>query len=284
MRASKTALLVSALRGLASTKAAPLILDPHAGRFLPRPWAMALAFAGRRPRAGAFLRWLPDVISPGRLQHIALRTRVIDDVLARELERGARQVVLLGAGFDTRAYRLPSLALASVFELDHPATQRQKRACASDLAPLAGAHHFVAVDFERDDLGARLRNTAFDPVAPSVFVWEGVMMYLSDPAIDATLHAVVSSMAGGSLLVASYYDASGASGPPSYATASLAALLGEPFRTRFSPSEAARRLGEHGLFVEADSGRDDWAREHGEVPRGSAQERVVCARRIPCRG
>jgi methyltransferase (TIGR00027 family) len=278
-RPSTTALFVSALRAIASTQASPLFLDPHAGRFLPRSWARAIDLAGRQPRAGAILRFLPDLISPGRLQHIALRTRVIDDALAREVERGVRQVVLLGAGFDTRAYRLTSLASASVLEVDHPATQQRKRARASDLVPYARAHQFVPVDFERDDLAARLRSSAFDALTPSVFVWEGVLMYLSEAAIHATLQAVARSMAEGSLLVASYYDPSGASGRPSFATTGLAALVGEPFRTRFSPSEAARRLGEHGLCVEVDSGRNDWAREHGVVARGSAQERVLLARR-----
>jgi methyltransferase (TIGR00027 family) len=278
-RPSSTALLVTALRALASTEPEPLIVDAHASRFLPRSWARAVAFAYGRPRAGGLIRWLPDAISLGRLQHIALRTRVIDDALTREMWRGTRQVVLLGAGFDTRAYRLAALGPALVLEIDHPATQRRKRSRAADLVPCAREHRFVAVDFERDDLASCLKNVVFDARAASVFVWEGVLMYLTERAIHATLGAIASSMAEGSLLIASYYDSSGASGPPSRTTSGLASLLGERFRTRLSPAEAARMLTKHGFFVEADTGRNDWAREHGAVARGRAEERLVFARR-----
>jgi len=225
------------------------------------------------------LRRLPDVISPGRLQHIALRTRVIDEVLVREVQAGVKELVLLGAGFDTRAYRLPELRGTRLVEIDHPATQRRKRALGRDLPASVSEHLFVALDFERDDLGARLADAPFALAKPCVFVWEGVTMYLSIAAIRSTLGALASHLAPGSLLVMSYYDSSGASGPPSRMTTALASLLGERFRTRLAPHEAAALVEEFGFAVEHDSGRDDWARAWNQVTLGAAQERVLLARR-----
>lgn len=278
-RASTTALLVAALRALASTGSAPLLSDPYAGRFLPRPLAKAIELSSRRRRTAALLRLVPDAISPGRLQHIALRTRVIDDAVASEMTRGIGQLVLLGAGFDTRAFRLGALTGARVLEVDHPATQRRKLARSRGLVPRAREHHLVPVDFERDDLEAQLRAGPFVASEPCVVVWEGVLMYLSLEAIEATLGALSSLMAAGSLLIASYYDVSGASGPPSRVTTRLAALVGERFVTCLAAPEAAFLVTRFGFAPEADSGRNDWALTHGRAPRGSAQERVILARR-----
>ena len=79
---------------------------------------------------------------------------LVDDLVTTALDAGAHQLVLLGAGYDTRGLRLTSAAASSVFEVDHPATQAHKRAA---LAPAAAhATTYVPVDFERDDLGAAL--------------------------------------------------------------------------------------------------------------------------------
>jgi methyltransferase (TIGR00027 family) len=279
-RASGTALLVTALRALASLGEDPLIDDGAARQFLPRSWSRLIDVLARLPHGAALLRRAPDLISPGRLEHIALRTDVVDAYVRRELARGATELVILGAGFDTRAQRLPELARAIVFEVDHPATQAKKRERARGLEITARARHFVPVDFERGSLARALQASGFDASAPSAFIWEGVTMYLTPETIRATLGELRALVSPGSSLLLTYYDASGASGPPSTLTPFLAALLGEPFRTSFSPSEAAALLAEFGFSVEADSGRNDWARARGRTPRGRAQERVAVARRL----
>jgi methyltransferase (TIGR00027 family) len=277
-RASGTATLVTALRALASLGENRLIDDTAARHLLPRSWSHAIGLVGRVPRGAALLRRAPDLISPGRLEHIALRTSVIDACIRRELARGATELVILGAGFDTRAHRLRELAQTTVYEVDHPATQARKRERTRRLEIAARARRFVPVDFERGSLEGDLRASGFDANAPSVFIWEGVTMYLTLQAIRATLGELSTLASPGSSLLFTYYDGSGASGPPSTVTPLLAALLGEPFRTSFSPSEAAALLAEFGFRVEEDSGRNDWARARGRKPRGRAQERVALAR------
>jgi methyltransferase (TIGR00027 family) len=281
--ASHTATLVAALRAIAATGKTSLIADPTSLRLLPRSWSRAIELLHRTAAGAALLRLAPEAVSPGRLEHIALRTNVVDAHLRSELERGANQVVLLGAGFDTRGYRLGELEHAILFEVDHPATQRSKRRRAGDLKSVAEEQRFVGVDFEREELVARLVAQGFDASASSAFVWEGVTMYLSLEAIKRTLAALSELAAPGSSLLVSYYDASGASGPPSHATEILAALLGEPFRTRLAPAEAGALLGEFGFRLERDTGRDDWARVHGRAPRGSVQERIAVGRRVGAR-
>jgi len=277
-RASSTALCVAALRALESASEAPLVVDGSAARLLPPLWSKAFAYAERSKLARAALYALPDVLSPGRLQHIALRTKVIDDFVACELALGATQLVLLGAGFDTRAYRLAAAARASVFEVDHPATQADKRARGALLSPCARAQHFIATDFEREGFAAPLVAAGFSPAARSVVLWEGVTMYLSLAAVSRTLAQIRGLCAPETALLVTYHDASGASGPASRSTALLARLLGEPFRSACSPREMRALLGEHGFAVEGDTGRDDWARVSGRLARGRAHERLVVAR------
>jgi methyltransferase (TIGR00027 family) len=277
-RASSTALCVAALRALESESDAPLVLDEPAARLLPPAWSKAFAYAGRSRFTSAALRALPDVLSPGRLQHIALRTRVIDDLVTRELALGATQLVLLGAGFDTRAYRLAAAARATVFEVDHPATQADKRARGAALVPRSRAQHFIATDFEREGFAAPLVAAGFSPAARSVFLWEGVTMYLPLAAIARTLAEARGLCGPETALLVTYHDASGASGPASRSTALMARLLGEPFRSDSSPGEMRALLGEHGFAVEGDTGRDDWARASGRIPRGRAHERLAVAR------
>jgi methyltransferase (TIGR00027 family) len=119
---------------------------------------------------------------------IALRHRYADETLAAAYAGGTRQCVVLGAGLDTIAYRNQHPDLR-VFEVDHPATQAWKRERLAE-AGIDAAATYVAVDFEREDLMERLVAEGFDPGAPAVFVWLGVVPYLTREAVAATLRAI----------------------------------------------------------------------------------------------
>jgi methyltransferase (TIGR00027 family) len=204
---------------------------------------------------------------------------VIDELVTRELQAGATELVFLGAGFDTRAYRLEGMGGATVFELDHPATQARKRALGSGLVTRARAHHFIAADLEREDPRVPLVSAGFRMASRSAVLFEGVTMYLGWPAIERTLGALEALCAPGSALLLTYHDGSGSSGRASRSTALLARLLGEPFRTESSPSAMRALLAVHGFCVESDTGRDDWARAAARPARGRAHERLIVARR-----
>ena len=122
---------------------------------------------------------------------IALRHRLAEQALAAAYDRGTRQCVVLGAGLDTIAYRNDHADLR-VFEVDHPATQAWKRERLAE-AGIAEAATYVGVDFERDDLTARLVEDGFDATRPAVFVWLGVVPYLTRAAVAVTLRAIAAS-------------------------------------------------------------------------------------------
>src|SRR5436305_911210 len=119
---------------------------------------------------------------------IAARSRIAEDALAAAVKRGARQLVVLGAGLDTTAYRaLPSQDLR-MFEVDHPATQAWKRERLVEAGiQLPASLTFVPVDFERATLPEGLGASGFDPAQPTFFTWLGVVPYLTDEAIFSTL-------------------------------------------------------------------------------------------------
>lgn len=278
-RASLTAIWVAALRGLSRHDRPGITDDPVARRLLPWPYTMVLGAADRAPFAAQAAMRAAAFVSRDWSRHVALRTRAIDDALTAELRAGARQVILLGAGLDARAFRLDALADAIVFEVDHPATQAHKRERVAHLRPRAREVRFVPMDFERDDLTEELARAGHERGAPTVLVWEGVTMYLAPEAIDATLLAIATMTNPGSCLLATYYDVT--SHPGDLALGMLVRLAGEPFKTRMAPEQVRERLARAGFSVESDEGNYEWSVRY--LGRGGAPslERLVRARRVP---
>jgi methyltransferase (TIGR00027 family) len=151
------------------------------------PWAEALAGP-----EGEALAQRVDQIMAHRELWVATRTAVIDQqVLARtRAPEPVRQVVLLGAGLDTRAARLATPGVR-FFEVDHPASQADKleRLRRMPGYPVAAAA-YVACDFERDDFIGRLLEAGFRDEAPALVIWEGVTPYLLEPAVRGTLRSI----------------------------------------------------------------------------------------------
>lgn len=125
--------------------------------------------------------------SLGRLL-TAARSRIAEDAISKAVERGVRQVVILGAGLDTFALRNPHAASIRVFEVDHPATQAWKRQLLAgvELEPPPWLT-FVPVDFERDGLQQKLSSAGFQSSSPAFFTWLGVVPYLTHEAIASAL-------------------------------------------------------------------------------------------------
>ena len=195
--------------------------------------------------------------------HVALRTRAIDDALRESLAGGVRQIVVLGAGLDGRAYRMDELGGAAVFEVDHPSTQRDKRARlrAANIEPKARDVRLVPVDFERDDLATSLAREGFSAEQPSFWIWEGVTVYLTRAAIAGTLLVVGAASAPGSRIAVTYV-------PPREPRLErvllagghvVARVIGEPIRGFVTPEEVAELGGQAGLAVHTDEGADAWA-------------------------
>lgn len=144
----------------------------------------------------------------GDLGFIVARCRYMDDVLSEELDRGIRQLVILGAGYDSRAYRFDRLKDGvKVFEIDHPVTQNNKLKHLERIlgsGGLPGYVAFVPIDFTQQTLAARLPEYGYSERLKTLFIWEGVTMYLDAPSVDSTLAFVASHSAPGSAIVFDY--------------------------------------------------------------------------------
>ena len=138
----------------------------------------------------------------GLMNFAMARERYIEEVMVRELRNGAEQIIVLGAGFDTRSYRLPEAVDVPVFEVDHPTTQAAKReALRGVVDPLPANVRFVGVDFDHDDLGVQLRLAGYGENRRTLFVWQGVIVYLSREGADNTLAFIAKHSAPGSVVV-----------------------------------------------------------------------------------
>lgn len=211
-------------------------------------------------------------VSEGQ-DYMPLRVMAIDDELERSVRAGARQLVILGAGLDTRAHRLALLRDVSVFEVDHPATQRYKRPRASKLPRCAESLAYVPVDFERDELSPRLAAAGYDARRPTVWIWEGVVMYLSDAALRSTLRSIRQESAPGSTLLVHYHEPDGSRGR--HAINALLALWQEPQIGPRSRATMRDELQSAGFHVERDSGASDWAERAGVPAPTASRGRIM---------
>ena len=274
-RPSRTALRVALRRAAHQVfDARPLVFeDPLAIRILG-PHAAELE---RTP--GRVLNRKPRPHSVGLRAFLVVRSRFAEDVLARAVATGVMQYVVLGAGLDTFAHRNPYAGLR-VFEVDHPATQEWKR----ELVAGTGLAHperltYVPVDFEHQSLHDGLNAAGFDPTAPAVFTWLGVVPYLTLEAFRSTISFIAGRPSGSA--VTFDYAQPRATLPylEQLALDSLAyrvSLSGEHFKLFFIPAEIASELavfrdiedlGTSDLNARYFANRHDRLRLHGEAPR-----------------
>jgi methyltransferase (TIGR00027 family) len=137
---------------------------------------------------------------------LVARCRIMDDLLQECLNEGLQQLVVLGAGFDSRAYRFEQLKHGvKVFEVDHPATQEIKtKKVRSIFGELPDYVTYVGLDFTRETLRGCLLENGYDEHLKSLFIWEGVVMYLNQQAVESTLDFIVHHSGSGSQVVFDY--------------------------------------------------------------------------------
>ncbi|TMA86099.1 MAG: SAM-dependent methyltransferase [Deltaproteobacteria bacterium] len=236
---------------------------PPAGRIVDDPYARW--FLGPMSRATlasweASGRWgrLAERLSPGLTAWVLTRHRYIDDCLVRALEGDVDQVVLLGAGYDTRAYRFArQLGGRPVFEVDFPATSRRKaRIVARHAGELPRTTvRIVEIDFQSQSLRERLLASGFRENTRNFFIWEGVSMYLTREAVKATLRTVYELSAVGSEIAMDFWYL--IDQPDMVSTAyrlspNLLSFIGEPITFGIHPEDVGpflERLGLHPLEV-----------------------------------
>jgi methyltransferase (TIGR00027 family) len=275
---SRSALTVASLRAVHQLLDEPLVF--------PDPIALPLlgASAEAALRDDPFV--LNDPMSRGLRGALVVRSRFVEDELARCVAAGVRQYVLLGAGLDTYAYRNPyGDEGLRVFEVDHPGTQRWKQQLLADAGiGVPPSLAFVPVDFERDDLGGALRQAGFRADQAACVSWMGVTMYLTADAVLRTL-GTVAGFAAGSCLCFDYRVPATMLNPIERVVSDVLeqqiAALGEPWLSTFDPAQLQSQLLELG-FSSAESATPDdlnvryFARRKDGLRTGGGV-RIMCA-------
>ena len=229
----------AAARALHREEPPPWVLDDH----------LALGLAGEE--GVSITRRLRDELSAEDLltfsRWMCVRARLAEDVVERAVASGTRQYAILGAGWDSFAYRRPDLLVRlRVFEIDHPASQAWKRERLAELGVSLPANLvFAPVDFETQTLSAGLLAAGFDFAAGTVFSWIGVTMYLTLAAIEATLETVAVCPPD-SRIVLTYNPPPSSLHDEGLAMHSrmsrLVGEMGEPWISLFTPAEAEALL------------------------------------------
>ena len=259
--------------------------DPLARRFLTWPLSL-VGWMGRLAGVRRLVSWYIDRRWPGVRSSVVARTRLIDEVITASLQQTTRQVVILGAGFDSRAYRLPSLRGVPVFEVDHPDTQRAKRRIIDRIrADLTSHVRFVACDFTEHALDSAMAAAGYRRRIPTIILWEGVTNYLSEGDVDVTLRWCAQS-APASRVLFTYVHRDLLTRPGSFVgTESLFASLekaGERITWGIEPQALVTFLSERGLSLESDAGAAEYrTRYFGDAARrmrGHEFYRVAVAR------
>ena len=217
--ASRTALATSLMRELHSRHdPAPLLDDDWGDRLVPDTVRAALCqrvLDSMPPAArGKAAELTPAAVLGQSLRanaayaDVITRTRYAEDALEAAVERGVKQYVIIGAGFDSFAYRRPSWAAElAVFEIDHPATQAMKRQRLAECGVDASTSvEFIAADLSAEALGSALARSSFQPTRSTFFSWLGVTMYLTQEANLSALRAIALCAPAGSELVFNYVD------------------------------------------------------------------------------
>lgn len=178
----------------------PLVEDSWARRLLPAGGRLAVSLAKYRP-VRRLLISATEKQAHGLWASMLCRKRYIDDQLVEAVESGIDAVVILGAGFDTRAYRLAQLATLPVFEVDLPANIARKRSrLEKNLGTVPGNVTLVPVDFETADLREELTRNGFRPGFRTFFIWEAVTQYLTEDGVRRTFEFLADAEAGSRLV------------------------------------------------------------------------------------
>ncbi|HEX4005455.1 MAG TPA: SAM-dependent methyltransferase [Acidobacteriaceae bacterium] len=266
-----------------------IVSDGIAQSFLSAPFKL-LAMLARNSACATILCRYIDYRWPGSRTSLIARTRLIDDYVSSAIANGIPQIVLLGAGFDSRAYRIAGAERTRFFEVDHPNTSAVKMAhIARALGALPEHVKFVPIDFQRDGVRESLEAAGFNPLQRSLFVWEGVSNYLTEDAVRSTL-TFIGSVAQGTALAFTYVDESVLHHPAHFAGGSEVqkafARLEEPWIFGIWPDRASEFFQDCGLDLDYDLSAAEYRKQYYQTAdriRGYEFYHVVLAH-IPKRG
>jgi len=259
--------------------------DPFALRLLPFWWRVLVRLVYLPGLRSAVLS-LRERRMPGSLGALLCRVRYIDDILKRLLEEGLDQLVILGAGFDSRAYRIAGIDHIQVFEVDLPGTVKLKQTRVERvLGAVPDNVTLVGMNFDRQNLADVLKGAGLQKGRRTLFIWEGVTQYLTAEAVDHTLKFVSGVSGVGSAIVFTYVRRGiidGTDGPEWFQRFTVfARRVGSPLLFGLDPDGLDQYLADRGLRLIDDVGaaeyQDRYLRPIGREMSVFEGERVAFA-------
>jgi methyltransferase (TIGR00027 family) len=286
-KASQTAQYMALFRALETTLPVNkrLFIDPYAISFLEGKlktvtWLSPLPFV-RRYVQKTIQKKIPGAMSSG-----IARTRYIDDLLQQTVQQGIQQVIILGAGFDTRALRLPFLQSIPVIEIDHPNTSSKKlRVLAKNLRRLPEHVRYWQLDFNKESLDAMALREQLNFNLPTTIIWEGVTNYLSEPAIRSTF-AFAEKFISGSYMIFTYVHSQVLEEPQAFFGALRLlddlANIEEKWTFGFKPEELSGYLQQFHFTLLEDSGAAGYRNKYlpDRTEKGYEFYRVALAKKL----
>lgn len=285
-KASRTAQYMALFRALETTRDPEdrLFADPYAIHFLDS----GLKLATRASKIPFFRKVIDRSIQkriPGAFSSGLARTRYIDDLLRKTITEGSMQVIILGAGFDTRAVRLDFLRSLPVIEIDHPDTARLKIAIyKKKLGSLPENITCCQIDFNKQSLDGLARQHHFDFTKPTTIIWEGVTNYLTEEAVNLTF-AFIARFPKGSHVIFTYVHQQVLKTPGLFEGGEklLSDLnnIDERWTFGFMPEQLPEYLQKYGLILAEDLGANDYRNKYipGRSEKGYEFYRVAMAGR-----
>jgi methyltransferase (TIGR00027 family) len=258
---TRTALKVAFLRAIEAyhPERERLFDDPVSRELMPSSWKISL-LPGIRQAMVTFT----EQFAPGIMGSLYCRTRYIDYVLCYTLRAGLDQLVILGAGFDARAYRLPGIEQTHVFEVDLPEVQRLKQTFVAKKFGHLPAHvTFVPIDFDHQNLDEVMTTAGFRQGLKTFFIWEAVTQYLTADAVDRVFRYMARAAAAGSKIIFSYIeqriiDGTARSTPEQMLASAASQEEIPPWIFGFAPAGLAEYLSQRGLELVAEVGAPEF--------------------------
>ncbi len=279
---SRTAVFVCQGRAVAHERlAAGRFYDPTALPLLRDSERASVEHARASTPPKSWTARIDHALLGRQAQSVAVRTVAIDEAIRTAANP---QLVILGAGLDGRAWRMPELANVTTFEVDHPASQHDKRARAAALGPATGPLNFVPADFAHASLGPALATGDHQESLPTTWILEGVVPYLTPQDAAATVQAITDRSAPGSQLIVSYQTASSGAATGRLLARGLLVLSGrrdpmahEPRRSSWTPSSMNALLTNTGVDVVRDISLVELARDLSVPSKGLRTSRLSVA-------
>lgn len=264
---SRTAQLMALYRAMETRRprSRRLFTDPYAIHFLDRDYRLA-CWLSSFPPAERLLYYLIQRRIPGALASGLARTRLIDDMLEQAVKEGVQQVIILGAGFDSRNLRLTSLRQLKVIEIDHPDTARRKLQILKAHTPSLPLNTcYLSIDFNQQSLEELFRQQNVDLSIRTTLIWEGVTNYLQREAIDAVFD-LTARMAKGSSVIFTYIDKKVLEEPTAFLGAQRLIRdldkIEERWTFGFRPEELPSYLANFGMLLKEDKGAAEYRQQY----------------------